>query len=85
MEMAIWLTQSRFCRQQADLPCGVCRECRLVAANDYTDLHIVSPDGRQSKTQQIRELLPRLLSQVLSNPMVIIDAENCMSMLPMHC
>ncbi|GAX46978.1 DNA polymerase III subunit delta' [Pseudolactococcus reticulitermitis] len=58
MEMAIWLAQSRFCLEQKDgLPCGQCRECRLVAANDFTDLHIVKPDGQTIKTQQIRDLL----------------------------
>ena len=58
MEMAIWLAQSRFCGDLKDgLPCGQCRECRLVAANDFTDLHLVSPDGQTIKTQQIRELL----------------------------
>ncbi|MDR1606068.1 MAG: DNA polymerase III subunit delta' [Streptococcaceae bacterium] len=58
MEMALWLAQSRFCRSlQAGLPCGQCRECRLVAANDFTDLHIVKPDGQTIKTQQIRDLL----------------------------
>lgn len=39
------------------MPCGQCRECRLVAANDFTDLHIVGPDGQTIKTQQIRDLL----------------------------
>ena len=58
MEMAIWLAQSRFCLDRKDgLPCGQCRECRLVAANDFTDLHIVGPDGQTIKTQQIRDLL----------------------------
>ena len=58
MEMAIWLGQSRFCLDRKDgLPCGQCRECRLVAANDFTDLHIVGPDGQTIKTQQIRDLL----------------------------
>jgi DNA polymerase-3 subunit delta' len=58
MEMAVWLTQSRFCTDlQGGLPCGLCRECRLVVDNDFTDLHIVVPDGQTIKTQQIRDLL----------------------------
>ena len=76
MEMAIWLAQSRFCLQkQAGLPCGTCREWRLVAANDYTDLHIVSPDGQTIKTQQIRELLLTFAQSGFesSRQVVIID------------
>ncbi len=58
MEMAIWLAQSRFCQERQDgMPCGHCRECRLVAANDFTDFHLVRPDGQTIKTQQIRNLL----------------------------
>lgn len=58
MAMAIWLAQSRFCRALDNgLPCGNCRECRLVADNDFTDLHVIEPDGQTIKTQQIRELL----------------------------
>ncbi|GFH40891.1 DNA polymerase III subunit delta' [Pseudolactococcus insecticola] len=58
MEMALWLTKSRFCTNLTDgLPCGVCRECRLIADNDFTDLHLVKPDGQTIKTQQIRDLL----------------------------
>ncbi|GFH42627.1 DNA polymerase III subunit delta' [Lactococcus hodotermopsidis] len=58
MEMALWLAQSRFCSNlQSGLPCGSCRECRLVIDNDFTDLHLVKPDGQTIKTAQIRDLL----------------------------
>lgn len=38
------------------MPCGHCRSCRLVAQQEFTDLHIVEPDGQTIKTAQIREL-----------------------------
>lgn len=57
MDLALWLAQSRFCKQlAAGLPCGTCRECRLVAANDFADLHLVQAEGQTIKIQQIRDL-----------------------------
>ena len=38
------------------LPCGHCRSCRLVAQQEFADLHIVEPDGQTIKTAQIRDL-----------------------------
>lgn len=76
MDMALWLTQSRFCHQLRDgLPCGKCRECRLVLENDFTDLHIVRPEGQTIKTQQIRELLVTFSQSGFegSRQVVIID------------
>lgn len=76
MEMALWLAQSRFCRDlQAGLPCGNCRECRLVLENDFTDLHIVRPEAQTIKTQQIRELLVTFSQSGFegSRQVVIID------------
>jgi DNA polymerase-3 subunit delta' len=56
-ELAIWLSQAVFCENpQNDLPCGICRPCRLVAQEEFTDLHVVKPEGQTIKTAQIREL-----------------------------
>lgn len=57
-EMALWLSQALFCEnpQNAVEPCGVCRACRLIASNDFADLHLVEPDGQTIRTAQIREL-----------------------------
>ena len=56
-ELAIWLSQALFCENPENaLPCGHCRSCRLVAQQEFTDLHIVEPDGQTIKTAQIREL-----------------------------
>lgn len=57
LEMAIWLTQALFCDNPSNnLPCGICRSCRLVAENDFADMHLVEPDGQTIKTDQIRAL-----------------------------
>ncbi|GAB2028139.1 DNA polymerase III subunit delta' [Lactovum odontotermitis] len=55
-DMAIWLAQAIFC-QEAERPCGHCRICQLVAKDEFTDLHIIRPDGQSIKVDQIRELL----------------------------
>lgn len=56
-EMAIWLTQGLFCENPTDArPCGNCRACRLIVADEYSDLHHVKPDGQTIKAEQIRAL-----------------------------
>ncbi|MDR2976299.1 MAG: DNA polymerase III subunit delta' [Streptococcaceae bacterium] len=55
-DMAIWLSQAIFC-QEAERPCGKCRICELVAQDEFTDLHVIRPDGQSIKVDQIRELL----------------------------
>ncbi|MGB0893559.1 MAG: DNA polymerase III subunit delta' [Parashewanella sp.] len=43
-------------------PCGFCRACHLVEANNHPDLHIVKPDGQQIKVDQIRHLCHSLVT-----------------------
>ncbi|WP_019771734.1 DNA polymerase III subunit delta' [Streptococcus sobrinus] len=57
-EMAIFLAQSQFCENLQDsLPCGHCRECRLIAERDFSDVKVIEPQGNVIKTDTIRELL----------------------------
>lgn len=57
-ELAVWLGQACFCDSpSADgLPCLTCRSCRLVADFDFSDFHLVEPEGQTIKANQIREL-----------------------------
>ncbi|WP_165209039.1 DNA polymerase III subunit delta' [Streptococcus tangpeifui] len=57
-EMALFLAQSQFCENLQDsLPCGQCRECRLIAERDFSDVKVIEPQGNVIKTDTIRELL----------------------------
>lgn len=57
-EMAIYLSQSLFCTEsQNGLPCGHCRNCRLIEAEEFSDMTIVRPQGTVIKTDTVRELV----------------------------
>ncbi|WEV44882.1 DNA polymerase III subunit delta' [Streptococcaceae bacterium ESL0687] len=57
LEVAIWLSQALFCEKKENgLPCGTCRNCRLIKDRDFADLHIIEPDGQSIKKEQIKNL-----------------------------
>lgn len=57
-DFALYLAKSRFCKNLQDgLPCGECRECQLIAENEFSDVKIVKPSGQLIKTDMIRELM----------------------------
>ena len=78
-EMALLLAKSRFCEQPADgLPCGECRSCRLIAANDFSDVRVVEPSGQLIKTETVRSLLREFSSSGFegqSQVFIIRDAD----------
>lgn len=57
-DFALYLAKSRFCKNLQDgLSCGECRECQLIAENEFSDVKIVKPSGQVIKTDMIRELM----------------------------
>ena len=55
--MALTLSQSLFCEnRQGVWPCGSCRSCRLIEAEDFSDVTVVRPVNGIIKTERIREL-----------------------------
>lgn len=57
-DFALYFAKSRFCENLQDsLPCGKCRECQLIAENEFSDVKIVKPSGQVIKTDTIRELM----------------------------
>ena len=78
-EMAKCLAQSLFCtNKNGVLPCGECRNCRLIEEEDFSDVTVVRPINNIIKTERVRELV-RNFSQsgFESNKQVFIicDAE----------
>ncbi|MEI4367065.1 DNA polymerase III subunit delta' [Streptococcus suis] len=78
-DMAIFLSQSLFCQEKEGvLPCQKCRSCRLIEANEFSDLTVIAPQGNVIKTDTIRELVKNFSqSGFESNKQVFIirDAE----------
>lgn len=61
LDFAIWLSQGLFCQQtNQHLPCGKCRNCQLIAANDFSDVQLIRPVGNTIKVNQIRELISEM-------------------------
>lgn len=57
-DMAIFLSQSLFCTEKEGvLPCQKCRSCRLIEANEFSDVTVIVPQGNVIKTDTIRELV----------------------------
>lgn len=57
-EMAQILSQSLFCEnKQGVWPCQSCRSCRLIAAEDFSDVTVVRPVNNIIKTDRVRELV----------------------------
>jgi DNA polymerase-3 subunit delta' len=76
-EMAIWLAKAIFCPEiENGLPCRICRVCRLIDENEFSDLHLVEPVGLTIKVEQIRDLLETFATTGFeSNKKVIIIKE----------
>jgi DNA polymerase-3 subunit delta' len=56
--LALWCAQLVLCEQHALAPCGTCRSCSRVAANQHPDLSWIAPEegSRQLKIEQVRAL-----------------------------
>ncbi|KXT84567.1 DNA polymerase III delta prime subunit [Streptococcus sp. DD11] len=57
-DMAQVLAQSLFCEnKQGVWPCQSCRTCRLIAAEEFSDVTVLRPAGGIIKTDRVRELV----------------------------
>lgn len=81
-ELARFAAQAALCAEQP-APCGKCRDCRLVAAEQHPDLRWVRPeeDSRQIKVEQVRELIAALAltSHAREASVAILDPAEAMN------
>ncbi len=57
-EMALFLAKAIFCTEKTDsLPCEMCRTCRLIESQEFSDVTILSPQGNTIKTDAVREIV----------------------------
>lgn len=57
-DMAIFLSQSLFCVEKVGvLPCQNCRTCRLIEAEEFSDVTLLAPQGNIIKTETVRDLV----------------------------
>lgn len=52
---AALMAQAILCTSE-DIPCGTCPECKKFLAGLHPDVHIIKPDGRSVKIDQVREV-----------------------------
>ncbi len=57
-DMAIMLAQASFCETPIDgLPCQTCRSCRLIEANEFSDVKRLVPTNNIIKTDLVRDIM----------------------------
>lgn len=80
-DFALYLAKSRFCENLQDgLPCGKCRECQLIAENEFSDVKIVKPSGQVIKTDTIRELMRDFSRSGFEGKSQVFIIQNCEKM-----
>ena len=78
-EMAQCLAQGLFCtNKNGVLPCGECRNCRLIEEEDFSDVTVVRPINQIIKTERVRELIRNFSQSGLESSkqvFIICDAD----------
>lgn len=78
LEMAFLLAKSRFCENKiAGIPCGNCRECKLIARGEFSDVKLVKPEGQMIKTDVIRELMRDFSRSGVEGKSQVFIIEDC--------
>ncbi len=75
--------QSLLCEGKADMPCGTCRHCLLLKANNHPDYFDIKPEETSNviKIDQIRQLIMAVAktAQVSDAQVVIIDPADALN------
>ena len=82
-EMAKCLAQSLFCtNKNGVLPCGECRNCRLIEEEDFSDVTVVRPVNQIIKTERIRELVGQFSQAGIESKQQVFIIEQAEKMHP---
>ncbi|WP_303974141.1 DNA polymerase III subunit delta' [Streptococcus merionis] len=58
LDMAVMLAQASYCEAPFDsLPCQICRACRLIEADEFSDVKRLTPTNNIIKTDLVREIM----------------------------
>ncbi|MEY8461830.1 DNA polymerase III subunit delta' [Streptococcus merionis] len=58
LDMAVMLAQASYCEAPLDsLPCQICRACRLIEADEFSDVKRLTPTNNIIKTDLVREIM----------------------------
>ncbi|VUW91273.1 DNA polymerase III subunit tau [Streptococcus pasteurianus] len=80
-DFALYFAKSRFCENLQDsLPCWKCRECQLIAENEFSDVKVVKPSGQVIKTDTIRELMRDFSRSGFEGKSQVFIIQNCEKM-----
>jgi DNA polymerase III subunit delta' len=62
LEFANCLAAAVLCNNKSEFPCGQCKSCHLLLANNHPDLFVIQPEEKSTaiKIDQIRELVTTL-------------------------
>lgn len=83
LDFALYLAKSRFCEHFQDgLPCGKCRECVLIAENEFSDVKQIKPTGQVIKTDTIRDLLRDFSRSGFESQSQVFIIQDCDKMHP---
>lgn len=76
---AQWLAQAFLCLdpQPDGSPCGVCANCRRIAAGEHPDVQTVAPSGLSIKVEQIRQVKRELSKAGMESAKKVIVIESC--------
>ncbi len=77
--MALALARAVMCKDGTG--CGVCSACRKVDHNNHPDLHLLEPDGKTIKIEQVRSIQKELSFRPLEAPkkICLIDSADRMN------
>ena len=81
--MAQFLAKSLFCTDKVGvLPCGECRNCKLIEQGEFPDVTLIKPVNQVIKTERIRELVGQFSQAGIESQQQVFIIEQAEKMHP---